>query len=336
VEDSQGNILYQYDRPQMRQVLSPQLAWLTTDILSDNPARWAMFGRPNVLEIDRPAAVKTGTTNDFRDNWTIGGTPQLVAAVWVGNNDNAEMEHVSGVAGAAPIWHDIMLAYHKDKPVITWERPGGLVDKYVCDESGLLPTRYCPTVLETFIEGTEPKATDNLYQAFLINKESGKLATVFTPAELIEERSSRSTRRNTPIGCARTRSRSRPASTISVGAPSTCVGDVAICTPTPYSYVRGARRRSTAMRTATVSPLPPDVRQGPQSDRLAADRPGSRRAGRQQLARELGHRGAGRAVQPAAHAGARRLVVPAGDDSSHRRQHQPDAQVGQAAGRRLL
>jgi membrane peptidoglycan carboxypeptidase len=239
VEDSQGKILYQYDQPQVRQVLSPQLAWLMTSILSDNQARYAAFGHPNVLELDRPAAVKTGTTNDFRDNWTIGGTPQLVAAVWVGNNDNAQMEHVSGVAGAAPIWHDVVTAYLKDKPVVTWERPDGLVDKYVCDESGLLPTRYCPTVLETFIAGTEPKATDNLYQPFLINKESGKLATVFTPPELIEEKVF-------PVyppeyaDWVRDNAIPQPPTEYdSVGAPSTCVGEVAICTPTPYSYVHG-------------------------------------------------------------------------------------------------
>jgi membrane carboxypeptidase/penicillin-binding protein PbpC len=220
-------------------VLSPQLAWLMTSILSDNSARWAAFGRPNPLELDRPAAVKTGTTNDFRDNWTIGGTPQLVAAVWVGNNDNARMEHVSGIAGAAPIWHDVMTAYHQDKPVLTWERPDGLVDKYVCDHSGLLPTRYCPTVLETFITGTEPTHTDNVYQAFLINRETGKLATVFTPPELVEEKVFPIYPPEYADWVRQSEIPQPPLEYDTVGAPGTCTGEVALCNPTPYSYVRG-------------------------------------------------------------------------------------------------
>ncbi|MER3459447.1 MAG: penicillin-binding protein, partial [Chloroflexota bacterium] len=126
VEDRNGNILYEYKQPEQRQVLSPELAFLITDILSDNDARAAAFGANSPLKLSRPAAAKTGTTNDFRDNWTVGYTPQLVTAVWVGNNDNSEMKNVSGIAGAAPIWHDFMEYALKDEPVQTWAPPPGV------------------------------------------------------------------------------------------------------------------------------------------------------------------------------------------------------------------
>jgi len=239
IEDSQGKILYEYRQPETRQVLSPQLAWLMTSILSDNQARYAVFGHPNQLELDRPAAVKTGTTNDYRDNWTIGGTPQIVASVWVGNNDNQEMRGVSGVAGAAPIWHDVMTYYLKDKPVVTWDRPPGLVDKYVCTDSGLLATQYCPTAIETFIEGTEPQASDTWYQPFLINRETGKLATVYTPPELVEEKIFEVFPPEYADWLKTTEIEQPPMEYDNIGVSGQCAGEVAICNPQPFGYVRG-------------------------------------------------------------------------------------------------
>ena len=95
-------------------VLSPEAAFLTTDILSDNRARTAAFGLASPLEISQPAAVKTGTTSDWRDNWTIGYTKHLVAGIWAGNSDGRPMRSASGVTGAAPIWHDFMQAVLAD------------------------------------------------------------------------------------------------------------------------------------------------------------------------------------------------------------------------------
>jgi len=83
-----------------------------TDILADRDAREPAFGRGNPLELSRPAAAKTGTTNDNRDSWTVGYTPQLVTGVWVGNNNNHSMNDVTGISGAAPIWHAIMEYAH--------------------------------------------------------------------------------------------------------------------------------------------------------------------------------------------------------------------------------
>ncbi len=188
VEDRSGERLYEYSDPQQQEIVTPQLAFLVTDILADRTARCRAFGCPNVLELpnNRPAAVKTGTTNDFRDAWTIGFTPQLVTGVWVGNSNNDPMDEVPGSKGAAPIWNAFMSWAMQNEPLENWERPPGIVERVVCDVSGLLPTPHCPTVTEYFIEGTEPTVFDNIFQAFQVNRETGRLATIYTPPELVE------------------------------------------------------------------------------------------------------------------------------------------------------
>ncbi|MCZ7571739.1 MAG: PBP1A family penicillin-binding protein [Ardenticatenaceae bacterium] len=189
IEDGQGKVLEAYTHPEVREVLSPQLAYLITSILSDNAARTPAMGAHSPLLLSRPAAAKTGTTNDFRDNWTMGYTPQLITGVWVGNADNSEMGHVSGLDGAAPIWHTIMEKLLADKPVEPFLVPPGLVQVQVCADSGLLPTPTCPrTRTETFIAGTQPTTPDTLHQRFRICKTTGKLATVYCPADQVEER----------------------------------------------------------------------------------------------------------------------------------------------------
>ncbi|MCX7707905.1 MAG: transglycosylase domain-containing protein, partial [Anaerolineae bacterium] len=119
--------------------LDPRVAFLITDIPSDNNARLPAFGPGTVLEIGRPAAVKTGTTTDWRDNWTVGYTPELVAGVWVGNADNTPMKDVSGISGAGPIWRDFMLSVLRDVPPSAFAVPDGLVQVEICADSGLLP-----------------------------------------------------------------------------------------------------------------------------------------------------------------------------------------------------
>ena len=105
--------------------LDPRVAFLITDILSDERARVPAFGQGNMLEIGRPAAAKTGTTTDWRDNWTLGYTPDLTVGVWVGNADNTPMKGVSGISGAGPIWHDFMVTVTARPPTARLHPTGG-------------------------------------------------------------------------------------------------------------------------------------------------------------------------------------------------------------------
>ncbi len=113
VTDNEGNVLYEAASERGEQVLDPRIAFLISNILSDNAARTPAMGAESPLLLDFPAAAKTGTTNDYRDNWTVGYTPHLTVAVWAGNTDNEPMaEGTSGLTGAAPIWHDYMTAVY--------------------------------------------------------------------------------------------------------------------------------------------------------------------------------------------------------------------------------
>jgi membrane peptidoglycan carboxypeptidase len=174
-------------RPIKRPVITPQLAYLVTDILSDETARWPSLGHPNPLEIGRPAAVKIGRTTDQHDSWTVGYTPDLVTGVWLGTDDsNQEAENIS--LWSAGIWHAVMQYTTKEQPIEEFIPPTGISEVQVCYPSGLLPTDECPHLVdEIFMNGNEPTHSDNLYQAFLINRETGRLATIFTSPALIDE-----------------------------------------------------------------------------------------------------------------------------------------------------
>lgn len=186
VEDAQGNVLQEWKPHAGEQVLDPKIAYLITNILSDNSARLATFGPNSVLQIGRPAAVKTGTTTDYRDNWTVGYTPDLVVGAWVGNADNTPMVNISGVEGAGPIWHDFIRAALTGKPPANFVQPPGLVRAEVCAMSGLLPTPYCPlNRSELFIDGTQPTQPDTFYQQFKIDTATGALADEATPLNRI-------------------------------------------------------------------------------------------------------------------------------------------------------
>ncbi|MCB9443556.1 MAG: transglycosylase domain-containing protein [Ardenticatenaceae bacterium] len=170
--------------PQPIRVLDERVAWLISDILSDNEARRLSFGPNSVLQLDRPAAVKTGTTNDFHDNWTVGYTPDLVVGVWVGNADSEPMENVTGVSGAGPIWHYFMRAALAGQPETDFVQPPGLIQVEVCALSGLLPGEDCPyRRREWFLAGTQPVATDTFYQRITLDARTGRLANDTTPPE---------------------------------------------------------------------------------------------------------------------------------------------------------
>jgi len=146
ITDFQGTVVYEYSPPQGEQVIRPEHAYLITSILSDNEARSWMFGYNSALNLSFPVAAKTGTTNDFRDNWTLGYTPDLVAGVWVGNADYTPMVNTTGTSGAAPIWSQFMEAaapYVGGGTTSPFRRPDGIVDKVICALSGTEPSQWC-------------------------------------------------------------------------------------------------------------------------------------------------------------------------------------------------
>ncbi|MBN2472174.1 MAG: transglycosylase domain-containing protein [Anaerolineae bacterium] len=185
VADAAGRTLYQWTPgPLADRVLDARVAWLITDILSDNQARTPAFGPASTLQIGRPAAAKTGTTTDYHDNWTMGYTPNLAVGVWVGNADNTPMQDVTGISGAGPIWHDFLREALRGQPELPFEQPEGLTRVEVCALSGLLPTPDCPRrIREWFIPGTEPTAYDTFYQRLAVDRRTGLLADDSTPAD---------------------------------------------------------------------------------------------------------------------------------------------------------
>lgn len=187
VRDSSGRSLLDWSQPQQQAVVSPQLAYVVTDVLSDELARQPAYGRPNNLEIGRPAAVKTGQTASGTDVWTVGYSPQYTVGVWLGVSTSDDALNLSPMA-AAGIWHALMKSVHGQQTVMAFEEPLGINKINVCDPSGLLPTEDCPRVVEElFLAGTEPQQLDNLYRTFLVNRQTGRLATVHTPSEFVDE-----------------------------------------------------------------------------------------------------------------------------------------------------
>ncbi len=165
IHDADGNLLYAPQNSPALQIVDPRVAWLISDILSDDQARQTGFGINSVLKIDRTAAVKTGTTTNFHDNWTIGYTPDLLVGVWVGNSNYQAMHNVTGLTGAAPIWAETMRSILQGRPDKIFTQPSGLIQFEVCDLSGLLPTEACQhTKNEWFIAGTQPTTFDTFYQ----------------------------------------------------------------------------------------------------------------------------------------------------------------------------
>ncbi len=184
ISDFDGNLLYQTEKASQPRVLDPRVAWLISDILSDDQARAPAFGLNSTLKLDRSAAVKTGTTNNYHDNWTIGYTPDLVIGVWVGNAGYESMRNVNGLTGAAPIWNEVMRTLLQGQPDRPFVRPEGLAQVEVCDLSGLLPTPDCQhTRAEWFIEGTQPTGPDTVYHTIILDSATGLLADESTPSE---------------------------------------------------------------------------------------------------------------------------------------------------------
>jgi len=214
IEDKNGKTLYQYKDPNFvkeikkpvkmpnffaisgKPVISPETAFIISHILLDNNARSSAFGSNSYLVISNKAvSVKTGTTDDKKDNWTIGYTPNFLTVVWVGNNDNKPMNPwlTSGVTGAAPIWNRVMTYVLKNQPDLWPIKPETVVGRQVCWDSGDLMTKKedgsenCPARFEYFIKGTEPKESHIFKQIVPVTKDD-KLAPPNWPEVEMKEK----------------------------------------------------------------------------------------------------------------------------------------------------
>lgn len=168
-------------------LLSAQLAYTVHDILQDDYERRETLGYPNPLEIGRPSAAKYGSTFTKDEIWAVGYTPQFVTVFWFGQKGENQTSLNESIAGG--VWYALNQWLHKDLPVENWQKPIGISEVVVCNQSGLLPTRECPsTITEIFVDGTQPSTTDNLFKSYEVNRETGLLATVYTPPEMIDSR----------------------------------------------------------------------------------------------------------------------------------------------------
>ncbi|MCL5411371.1 MAG: PBP1A family penicillin-binding protein [Patescibacteria group bacterium] len=184
VTDSKGNVLEENKPVKGRSVLAPEHAFLISDILSDSDAKLPAFGSwavNNILTVKgHKVAVKTGTTDEKKDNWTMGYTPSYVVGVWVGNNNGKEMNPrlASGITGAAPIWHNIFTQLLKDKPNEEFSKPDGIVQMDVDAVSGMKPGPYTQgTRKEYFAKWQVPQREDDMHKAVKLCTPTGLLAT---------------------------------------------------------------------------------------------------------------------------------------------------------------
>jgi len=186
VTDRSGKVLYE-NRPVVpERVFDERVAFLIDQVLSDNNARLLTFGPNSYLNLgDRAVAVKTGTTNDLRDNWTLGWTRDAVVGVWVGNNDNSQMKNVaSGVSGAAPIWRREMLEVLSKIPDRAWQQPSGVSQVDVDKISGYPAHDGFESIKEWFIDGTLLSGVDPIHKRIQVCKgQSDKLANAAQVAQ---------------------------------------------------------------------------------------------------------------------------------------------------------
>jgi len=214
IEDKFGKVLYKYESPNLivdikkpinfpsffsiggKKPLSEETAFIISHILLDDNARSQSFGAGSLLVIPGHAvSVKTGTTDDKRDNWTIGYTPNFMTTVWVGNNDNTPMNPylASGVTGAAPVWNRIMRYILKGQPDLWPIKPSNVLGEQVCWDSGDMMvkkddgTESCSPRFEYFIKGTEPREPHIFKQTIAVTKDD-KLAPANWPDVEMKEK----------------------------------------------------------------------------------------------------------------------------------------------------
>lgn len=181
VKDRKGKKLYKHDDKGEERVLSEGVSFLISHMLLDNNARSDAFGTRSFLVIPgRSVAVKTGTTDQKRDNWTIGYTPSYVVGVWVGNNDNTPLDPriASGVTGASPIWNKVMQRVLKGTKSEEFKQPAEIISMEIDSLGGGLPVDGQAKRSEFFIKGTEPSTKAGIYKTLKMSKhDQGKLAS---------------------------------------------------------------------------------------------------------------------------------------------------------------
>jgi 1A family penicillin-binding protein len=180
VKNYEGQVL-EKNTPESSQSIDPRVAFILTDILKDNNARAPEFGFNSYLVIkDHPeVAVKTGTSNDLRDNWTVGYNQNYLVLTWVGNNDNSPMSRIaSGITGASPIWNKIMSAILNGQPSIDWNAPQGISKVNICSITGTLPCDNCPTKQEWFLDENRPTKHCSTEQINLQGSNQGNASSI--------------------------------------------------------------------------------------------------------------------------------------------------------------
>lgn len=212
ITDHQGQVIYEADDRPAEKVLNEEYAFQISSILSDDNARSLGFGRNSILNLSYPAAVKTGTTNDYRDNWTIGYNSKLVVGVWVGNADNSPMTGSTGITGAAPVWHDIMEQIAaKDAEIRTAQfvRPASMRDIMICEDTGAQVGSECSAQRwEVFADyQLPPVQNEGLIRTYYADTWSGKLvsAECISQAQLkdflnVQEKEAQAWIKGTPAG----------------------------------------------------------------------------------------------------------------------------------------
>jgi membrane peptidoglycan carboxypeptidase len=172
--DRDGKVVRDFSKVEGRRVLDQRIAWVMADILKDNTDPNGSFVFGPWTSIGRPAALKTGTTDDLQDVLAIGFTPTRLTAVWMGNSDNSEMSGISSALGPGVLWRDYMTTVVGGLPPDWYPRPAGIVDRVVCvnpslyggDGSGELAGPYCPSnfrMVEHFVDGTQPTTDDRAF-----------------------------------------------------------------------------------------------------------------------------------------------------------------------------
>jgi len=178
VEDRDGRILFEHKQVDGKRVLDEGVAFLINHVLADNNARLLTFGANSYLNMGNHVAVKTGTTNDKRDNWTVGWSESAMIGVWVGNNDNSQMKQVaSGVTGASPIWRRMMVESLKKYPASDWKVPSNVEAKLIDTVSGYPEHDGFPARSEYGLIGTFPTLPDPTHTKLKLCRGQEKLAT---------------------------------------------------------------------------------------------------------------------------------------------------------------